>query len=1021
MIKSYKKLTTIFLAIILLISFIGPINIAKANEIADEQPRQGTYDIYLDGQKGDDNNDGKSLDKPIKTFNKAKELATDAKKIIVVGKTAIEGDIDLVGLNVDIIRGENFNDYLFEISSDKTASLKNITIDGNSENNKSIEKSLVYVNNGGTINIGEGAVLRNNIIKDIENDATEGGAIKASGALINMTAGIIEKNQATRGGGIYLGNSTLNFSGGVIQNNESKRVYDKPYNQYYSAGGGIIATKGSTINLSNKAKILNNKAGENGGGISIGSRIVESGDNTLNMSGGIIDGNIAGTSGGGIFIQAKYFSGGLGRAKISSGYITNNYMTNTGKTESLFGGGGIYVNGATEEYGKNGELNLTNALIYNNESEFEGAGYAACPISNTIIHVTNGVALYNNKASQGNELFIYSSMNLGPHSGQPEYDITDRMLGGKAYNWQKEDGSFLKLEEHKGKLETEGQKLLLHTSEQANDFAKNLAKVIISGNKSATRGGGIGSNGTVTFGKENELTKVAVSKVWNDNDNTNKSRPDQVEVDLVAKLEGEEKEYLVESKVLNKDNEWKTVFENLPIENDGKKITYTVKEKEVKGYTSEITGNQDQGFTVTNTHTPEKIEIKGQKIWDDDDNQDGKRPDQITVKLFANGKEVAKKEVKSDENGKWSYSFANLDKYENGKEIIYTVSEEKVEGYVSQVNGYDITNTYKPRKTSINVVKRWDDKNDQDKLRPTSISIVLLADGEETDQKLVLTKENNWSGQFTGLDEYKDGKKIVYTIREEKVKGYTSEITGNQDQGFTVTNIHTPEKIEIKGQKIWDDDDNQDGKRPDQITVKLFANGKEVAKKEVKSDENGKWSYSFANLDKYENGKEIIYTVSEEKVEGYVSQVNGYDITNTYKPRKTSINVVKRWDDKNDQDKLRPTSISIVLLADGEETDQKLVLTKENNWSGQFTGLDEYKDGKKIVYTIREEKVKGYTSEITGNQEDSFVVTNRHKPKTPPKTPNTGDDTNIVLYAGVGLVGVIVLLFISYKKKEINN
>ncbi|WP_159459164.1 Cna B-type domain-containing protein, partial [Helcococcus massiliensis] len=195
-------------------------------------------------------------------------------------------------------------------------------------------------------------------------------------------------------------------------------------------------------------------------------------------------------------------------------------------------------------------------------------------------------------------------------------------------------------------------------------------------------------------------------------------------------------------------------------------------------------------------------------------------------------------------------------------------------------------------------------------------------------------------------------------------------------------------------------------------------------RKEVKADENGDWSYSFEKLAKYENGEEVFYTVSEEKVEGYVSQVNGYDITNTYKPGKTSINVVKHWNDKNNQDKLRPTSISIVLLADSKETDQKLVLNKENNWSGQFANLDEYKDGKKIVYTIREEKVEGYTSEITGNQADGYVVTNTHKPTTPPtpemppKTPKTGDDTNIALYAGVGLVGLIVLLFISYKKRN---
>ncbi|MGY3776363.1 Cna B-type domain-containing protein [Helcococcus sueciensis] len=395
-------------------------------------------------------------------------------------------------------------------------------------------------------------------------------------------------------------------------------------------------------------------------------------------------------------------------------------------------------------------------------------------------------------------------------------------------------------------------------------------------------------------------------------------------------------------------------------------------------------------------------------------------------KVEADGKRADKplKVATTDDKG-----FIEFRDLELGK---YILKETKApEGYllVDKEYEFDLTSENASQSIVVNnplnsidipVNKVWLDNNNQDGKRIDSVTVKLLADGQETGQKLVLDQSNDWSGKFAGLAKTKNGQEIVYTIIEEKVEGYTSEITGNQDQGFTVTNTHTPEQIEIKGQKTWDDGNNQDGKRPDQIIVKLFANGKEVARKEVKADENGKWSYSFENLDKYENGEEIVYAVAEEKVEGYVSQVNGYDITNIYKPEKTNINIVKRWNDKNNQDKLRPTSISIVLLTDGKETDQKLVLNKENNWSGQFTDLDEYKDGKKIVYTIREEKVKGYTSEITGNQEDGFVITNTHKPKTPP-IPKTGDDTNIALYTGVGLVGLIVLLFISYKKQKIYN
>lgn len=393
-------------------------------------------------------------------------------------------------------------------------------------------------------------------------------------------------------------------------------------------------------------------------------------------------------------------------------------------------------------------------------------------------------------------------------------------------------------------------------------------------------------------------------------------------------------------------------------------------------------------------------------------------------KLDADGKKEDKplKTATTDERG-----FIEFRDLELGK---YTLKETRApEGYLLVDKEYEFDLTSKDSSQSIvvnnplnriniPVNKVWIDNGNQDGKRSDSVIIKLLADGKETGEKLVLDQDNNWTGEFTNLLKVEDGKEITYKIVEDKVDGYTSQVTGKQDQGFTVTNTHTPEKIVIQGQKTWVDNNNQDGKRPEEITIKLFRNGKEVARKQVKSDENGQWKYSFDNLDKYENGEEIIYTINEEKVDGYVSEVKGYDVTNTYRPGKTSINVVKNWEDKNNKDGKRPTSISIVLLADGKETGNKLILTKDNNWSGQFTNLDIYKDGKKIVYTIKELEVKDYTSKIVGDQDKGFVVTNTHIPKMPPKDPpKTGDDTNIALYTGLAVMGLLALVFISNKKK----
>lgn len=84
------------------------------------------------------------------------------------------------------------------------------------------------------------------------------------------------------------------------------------------------------------------------------------------MTGGTIDGNSAGATGGGIFVQAAYtgiISNLESKANITARYITNNKMLNSGITNSLFGGGGIYVNGYDFDGFSNGELFLENVII----------------------------------------------------------------------------------------------------------------------------------------------------------------------------------------------------------------------------------------------------------------------------------------------------------------------------------------------------------------------------------------------------------------------------------------------------------------------------------------------------------------------------------------------------------------------------------------------------------------------------------------------------------------------------------
>ena len=230
-----------------------------------------------------------------------------------------------------------------------------------------------------------------------------------------------------------------------------------------------------------------------------------------------------------------------------------------------------------------------------------------------------------------------------------------------------------------------------------------------------------------------------------------------------------------------------------------------------------------------------------------------------------------------------------------------------------------------------------------------------------------------------------------YVLSEEPIK-ISKDDFGN-DLAISRDVVNQKEKTSVSGQKTWNDNDNQDGKRPSKITVNLLANGVKVASKEVKPDATGTWAYHFDNLDVVDDaGNVIAYTVSEEPVEGYETTIEGTNITNTRTQEVTEVAVKKIWDDADNKEGLRPEKITVRLLADGQEVAVKEI-TATDNWQASFTDLPVYKEGKKIAYTITEDPVAGYTSNI-----DGFTVTNRHTPPTtppttPPSTPPTTPPT----------------------------
>ena len=352
--------------------------------------------------------------------------------------------------------------------------------------------------------------------------------------------------------------------------------------------------------------------------------------------------------------------------------------------------------------------------------------------------------------------------------------------------------------------------------------------------------------------------------------------------------------------------------------------------------------------------------------------------------LLADGTDTGKTLTLNEANH-WTGTFSDLAKYKNGgTEIAYTVKEDAVPNYNSETTGdaatgFTVTNT-NTEKVTVPVEKKW--------VGPTasSVTVHLLADGTDTGKTLTLDAAGNWVGSFADLAKYNaDGAEIAYTVKEDALPNYNSQTTGDAAGGFTITNVNT-EKVTVPVEKKWDDADNQDGKRPVSVTVHLLADGVDTGQM-LTLDVTNSWKDTFANLPKYTPlGAEITYTVSEDAVDGYTFAIagdaaTGLTVTNTHTPATTEVKVTKTWVGK------KGSSVTVHLLADGVDTGKTLTLDAAGNWTGSFTDLPKYKDGAEIAYTVKEDAVEGYTSEVTGDAATGFTVTNTEVPPTTPETP----------------------------------
>lgn len=311
------------------------------------------------------------------------------------------------------------------------------------------------------------------------------------------------------------------------------------------------------------------------------------------------------------------------------------------------------------------------------------------------------------------------------------------------------------------------------------------------------------------------------------------------------------------------------------------------------------------------------VPVEGEKTWDLQGYQQ-KLPESITIYLKKGDVVVDTAVVKPDKNGKWTYAF-NAPKYEPDgvTEIRYTIEEAPVEHFRPVYNGMNVRNVYVPPVTadSVQVVKTIEGEKAPKapfKFVMTAMNNAPMPDGAVNGRKTITingagkasfgkiryTKPGVYTysiiEQNTGENGWTyDSAVYTYTVKviekdgTLKVASRTLTKNGKTADKAVFHNRYSsppapPDKIEIMGTKTWVHGANQIENYPESILVYVKVGDIIVAQRTVTASDH--WTYIF-RLPKYDgDGKEIIYTIDEEKVPGYQKTVDGYDLINTYDP-----------------------------------------------------------------------------------------------------------------------------------------
>lgn len=454
---------------------------------------------------------------------------------------------------------------------------------------------------------------------------------------------------------------------------------------------------------------------------------------------------------------------------------------------------------------------------------------------------------------------------------------------------------------------------------------------------------------------------VSLTTEWNDSDNQDGSRPEKTTVQLTAN--GQPTGAPVE---LNADNNWTYEWKQLLAEDEeGTNIVYRVTADAPEDYTAKVTGSADDGFVVTYSHEIAKTSVTASVTWDDADDEDGIRPKSVSFQLKADGENVGDA-ITVNAGSNWTKTWEDLPEKKAGKALTYTVAVSDIPTEEDQytvttsgdaASGFVFKASHVSTSVEIPVSATWDDAENQDGARIEAVEAELYANGEATGNKVTLNAENNWTAKFASVDVKKDGTRIKYEVKGTEADGYDVSVAGDilDEKGLVLTYKHIPAVVNVSARVSWNDANNQDGIRPTDTLVQLYADGTALGDKAV-IESNKEWTKTWSNLPKYKAGKEIAYNVIAYAVSGYTVKVignalEGYKAEYTHNVQKMNVTVQNAWNDLDNVVDSRPAQLVVEIYANGKTTGKRVTLTEANNWKATVSGLDRNAAGKRIQYT----------------------------------------------------------------------